>query len=303
MNATGRGPSSRDAMRRRLAAAFCAGLVLAGPQCTRSPEPPRACTDEDALALFDERIAPLFADGRVSTCNQCHLSGVELSLYARGDPCTTMACMVESGVVSLGEPEDSLVLDWILRAEPSSTLITAEVIDAEHDAVLEWIEYNARCGATVCPPIENPCGAASASTCEVPLSNDDTGRKPFADPGDCREVTIEAGFAALVYSWRGRCYPCHFDDRPDGNEDAPRWIHTGDCDLGAVETMHDAIELGLLDAANPSQSLLLLKPLAIAAGGVEHGGGDKMHDTEDSAYLDFLAWIERWAQCRAQSSP
>jgi hypothetical protein len=288
-------------MRLRLTAAFLGGLALAGPQCTLDePDAPRACTDEAALALFDQRIAPLLSGDKVSSCNECHLSGIELSLYARADPCTTMACMVESGIVDLTRPDDSLVLDWILRAEPGSPLITEQVIRSEHDAVREWIDYNARCGATVCEPVQNPCGTATAATCEVPSSAAADGRKPFADPGDCRDVTIEAGFAALVYSWRGRCYPCHFDSRPDGNEDAPRWVHDDECDLGAVESMHDVIELGLLDANDPSQSLLLLKPLAIAAGGVEHGGGDKMHDADDPAYRDFLAWIERWAQCRNQ---
>jgi hypothetical protein len=282
---------------RRIGTGFATGFLLAITQCDAGAEP-RACTDDDALELFDERIAPLLSGDRLTTCNQCHLSGVELSLYARGDPCSTMACMVESGIVDLDAPDDSLVLDWILRAEPDSSLVTDQVIRAEHDAVAEWIEFNARCGATVCAPVENPCGTPTAATCEVPISTPGSGRKPFADPGDCRDLTLEAGFAALVYSWRGRCYPCHFDSRPDDYDDAPRWIHDGGCSVGAVETMHDVLELGLIDLADPEASLLLRKPLAQAAGGVAHGGGEKMHDTVDPAYRDFLAWIERFAACK-----
>jgi len=205
--------------------------------------------------------------------------------------------MRDDGVVDLDSPSDSLVLDWIDRAEPASELITKDVIQAEHDAMLEWIEYNAQCGASVCPPIENPCGTGGAGTCDVPLSNPSSGNRPFDDPGDCRDATLEAGFATLVYSWRGRCFPCHFDSHEDAPLDAPRWISDAACDVGALQTMRNAIELGLVDPVDPAQSLLLLKPLAEAEGGVEHGGHDKFADTADPAYQDMLAWIERWSAC------
>jgi hypothetical protein len=171
------------------------------------------------------------------------------------------------------------------------------VIESEYDAMREWIEYNASCGKTVCAPIENPCGADTAGTCERPPSHTGSGNRPFDDPGDCRDTTLEAGFATLVYSWRGRCYPCHFDSFVDESVDAPRWISDASCDLGALQTMRNVEERGLLDREDPAQSLLLLKPLAIAAGGVEHGGHDKFAGKDDPAYQDMLAWIERWAAC------
>ena len=257
----------------------------------------RACTDDEALAVFDERIAPLLSDDRVSTCNECHLSGVDLKLYAQDDPCATMACMVESGIVDLDSPDDSLVLAWIDRASPASELITAEVIAEEHDAMRDWIRYSARCGGTVCPPIENPCGSTAVEPCETPPSAPSSGRKPFDDPGDCEDLTMEQGFDALVYSWRGRCYPCHFDSKADDTPEAPKWVHDGACGIGATETMHNALALGLVDIEHPEQSLLLLKPLAEDAGGVEHGGGDKFHDLGDPAYQDFLQWLQRWSAC------
>jgi len=276
------------------------GLGLGLADCERDEG--WVCSDGESLDLFERRIAPLLSGERQTTCNECHLAGVDLGIYGKGDPCTTMACMVESGIVDLETPDDSLVLDWILRAEPASELITDDVIRAEHDAVLEWIRYNAECGAEVCAPVENPCGPPPSGSCDVPVSSSGSGRKPWDDPGDCRDATLEAGFGALVYSWRGRCFPCHFDSHVGEPLDAPRWIVDGECNLGALQSMRNVVELGLLDAQNPANSLLLLKPLAVDAGGVEHGGHDKFAGVEDSAYQDFLAWIERWAQCQAATS-
>jgi hypothetical protein len=42
----------------------------------------------------------------------------------------------------------------------------------------------------------------------------------------------------------------------------------------------------------PRASPLLLKPLAVAAGGVVHGGGDVFADTTDADYATLLAWVE-----------
>jgi hypothetical protein len=281
---------------RRFGSALALGLALGSTHCDRNDDE-YVCESDDSLELYERRIAPLMSGEHQSSCNECHLAGVDLGIYAQNDPCATMQCMVEKGIVDLDRPDDSLVLDWILRAEPTSKLITADVIESEHDAMLEWIEYNASCGKTVCAPIENPCGPGTAGTCERPPSNTGSGNRPWDDPGDCRDTTLEAGFATLVYSWRGRCYPCHFDSFVDESVDAPRWISDASCDLGALQTMRNVAERGLLDREDPAQSLLLLKPLAVAAGGVEHGGHDKFAGTDDPAYQDMLAWIERWAAC------
>jgi hypothetical protein len=100
-----------------------------------------------------------------------------------------------------------------------------------------------------------------------------------------------------VYSWRGRCYACHFADNPDPPEGATPWIEVGGCEIASLSTMRNVIREGYIDFADPTQSLLLLKPLAESAGGVEHGGGDKFHDKEDPAYGDFLAWVDRYVRC------
>lgn len=287
-----------------MAVVFLLGAVAAN--CVEpEPETERVyvCTDDDALDLFEARIAPLLASDRQTTCNQCHLSGIDLGIYVQADPCATMACMVESGIVDLDHPGDSLVLSWILRARaegdgPNSELITEDVIEAEHDAVLQWIEYNAGCGVDVCAPVENPCGGTAVAQCEVPSSSATHGSRPFDDPGDCSDHTLEAGFAELVYGWRGRCSPCHLDSHDGPPLDAPRWVHDGSCELGSLLTMHHVVESGLLDRATPANSLLLLKPLSIGQGGVMHGGHEKMAGKDDPAYVDFLHWIERWAACQ-----
>jgi hypothetical protein len=281
-------------------------LGVAGANCNEPelvPEREYLCTDDDALDLYQARIAPLLTAEQPSTCNQCHLSGIDLGIYTQADPCATMACMVEQGIVDLDDPEASLVLTWIVRAEdqgdgPNSDLITQDVIDAEHDAMLQWIEYNAGCGADVCAPVENPCGGTTAAKCERPPSGIMEPPREFDDPGDCSEHTLEAAFSELVYPWRGRCTPCHTDAWDGPPEDAPRWMNEDGCELGSLLTMRRVVDTGLVDAANPSASLLLLKPLAVADGGVEHGGHDKFADTTDPAYIDFLRWIERWAACQ-----
>lgn len=61
--------------------------------------------------------------------------------------------------------------------------------------------------------------------------------------------------------------------------------------------MRNVLDGGLVDLSAPAASLLLLKPLAESAGGVMHGGHDKFANQDDPAYVDFLAWIEREAEC------
>jgi hypothetical protein len=256
-----------------------------------------SCSASSNTDVYERRIAPLLTDDRPSTCNECHLSGVDLSLYVKRSPCKTMACMVDQGVVDLDSPDDSLVLDWILRAEPAG-LITQDVIDAEHDGVRQWIEYMNRCGPEVCQPYANPCGKEKDEfTCDL---SEPRGPSPYADPGDCSDATLEALWYSKVYAWRQRCYPCHFVtfDVEASNLDSPLWIEVGDCEIGSLRTFRNAQEAGYLDPDDPMQSLLLLKPLEEDLGGVEHGGNPKIHSTHEGAYIDFVSFLARYAGCR-----
>lgn len=238
--------------------------------------------------LFEKRIAPLLATDRPKSCNTCHLSGVDMAMFVQGDACQTMACLDARGLVDLTDPASSTVLSWISRADPASPLIDQKVIDEEYAGFLAWIEASAECG--LCYTGDAPCGEPVEATCAA----DDPKNDEYVDPGDCSALTREALFRHNVYAWRDRCFPCHFDNK---DYVAPKWVATGACDLASLQTMRNVLDSGLVNLDQPDQSLLLLKPLAESAGGVEHGGGDKFHDAEDVAYLDFRAWIRREADC------
>ncbi len=47
----------------------------------------------------------------------------------------------------------------------------------------------------------------------------------------------------------------------------------------------------LVDVEDPDDSALLRKPLTVAAGGAEHGGGAQFAALEDWQYVRMLAWI------------
>jgi hypothetical protein len=254
------------------------------------------CSDEGRTTLYEKRIKPLLEEDRPKSCNQCHLSGVDLSLFIRDDPCQTMACMVNQGIVDLGAPESSLLLSWIDRAAPESDGITDAVLAEERQGVLEWIEQSAQCG--LCAEQAGACGGEEPGTmsdCEI--HHDDPSTYSTEDPGDCSDKTLEVLFSSTFFPWRGRCFPCHFDGFEEEVPDAPKWIGVGACGAASLATMRRVIERGYVDVEDPTQSLYLLKPLEEELGGVEHGGGDKMHSTDEEGYQAMLYWATRYADC------
>lgn len=256
------------------------------------------CSSESGLSLYQKRIEPLLLDERPKSCNQCHLSGVDLALFLREDPCTSMACLKNQGLVNFEDPESSVVLAWIDRANPESDLITDQVIREERDGFLEWITFNATCGERVCGSIQDACAPVdgSPSNCEVGVDV----RKLHDAPGeDCSSRSLEQLFLQNVYAWRGRCFPCHFEGAASEKLGAPVWVDdAGNCETASLRTMHNVFRRHLVDMVTPLESKLLLKPLAVSKGGVEHGGGDKFHNRDDQAYQDFEAWILRAADCK-----
>jgi hypothetical protein len=259
--------------------------------------PSEAACQLKPTQTFHERIEPLLSEDRVTTCNQCHLSGVDLSAFARETPCKTWACLVDQGLVDTASPEDSRILSWIERASPDSDLITPQVITAERDAFRDWIEANAACPGA-CAGVA--CGAPDGG----PACSDgtrDLGEPPPVPEGEdargCSDVELEQAFYDDVYTWRGRCFPCHFETEPDADKDAPRWISTvGNCQTGSAVTLKRVLSLGLIDTETPTASLLLQKPLAISGGGVTHGGGAKF-TSDDPAFLSFQRFVMHYQQC------
>ena len=272
--------------------------IALGVSCGQSEEAmPAACVDQSGTAIYDRRIAPLLSDDRPKSCNACHLSGIDMTLFVRSTPCETMACLAELGLVNLEAPEQSQVLGWIDRAKPLSPLIDADVVQAEHDGFMEWIQHNAECGRFEC------AGVVCSARERQPFC--DVAPEPFAaaDPGvdgaDCSDLALERMFKDTIYASRGRCYPCHFEAE---KEAAPEAIHfidqSGSCDEASLETMHAVIDAGLVDVKDPLNSLLLLKPLAEGGGGVPHHGDQKFTPTGDPGYENFVSWLKRYAACR-----
>lgn len=251
----------------------------------------------DAGAFYQQRIAPLLATDHPKTCNQCHLSGVDLNLFVRDDMCETRACLFELGLVDRQNPDDSLVLSWIKRAQPESELITEEVIEEEYEGFREFVGQMARCGGESCKGVHCP---STARDVECGPADDVPEDAPPVVPPDtgCDDLALETAFRDTVYVWRDRCFPCHFTSEKLADLDAPRWIDVeGGCVAGSLKTFHNVVQGGYVNLAHPDRSFLLLKPLGKENGGVEHGGGDKFHGPEDPSYISFYSFLTHYAEC------
>jgi hypothetical protein len=254
------------------------------------------CDPNDLGALFQKKIKPLVTKGQPTTCNQCHLSGVDLGMFVQETPCKSMACMKEKGMVDFSDPKASQVLAWIAKAKPQSELITTDVQANEHKAFYEWIHWSSQCHASTCGDIQDPCGAGA----QPPPPVD----KPML--GGCDETSLADAFDKLVYKWRDRCSHCHAPYGKDHKSSgAPGWLHQDPGAGGSLYTMYGVLGLpGLpgqpvINTAKPVDSLWLRKPLHKASiGGVTHGGGQKYKNTADETYQDSLKWIQLYAACK-----
>ena len=264
------------------------------------------CEDEAQGALYDRYIEPLVTDAHPASCNDCHLAGVDLSMWVRDTPCQSMACMVNLDLVSLSEPEASRVLEFITQGDPVSELITDEVRQREYDGFLEWITWSATCHEAVCPTYEDACATDGAST---PLP------EGVASPlGACDEDALTELFLDKVMAWEGRCASCHWTDGSGrgANPTAPVFFAQTSDGSWARGTMYSLIGLGAVDLERPEASELLTKPLAEGASvttsigtvvGIAHGGGDKIHVEDNEAeqtLYDFVDWIAYYADCSAR---
>lgn len=263
------------------------------------------CSTSDLSATWERYIAPLLTDAHPSSCNECHLAGVDLGMFIQDEPCASMACLVDVGWADLDDPESSRVLDFILQGEPASELITDDVIQREHDGFLEWILWASECQDEVCGTIDDPCDASTGESVLAP--------EVLTPLGQCDEEALVQSFSDKVFHWHGRCWSCHVD----GGESRDEWpgtmffTWTDDPEQSARQTMYNLIGLGTIDVLDPPASTLLTKPLAedlavtTAAGtsvGIAHGGGDKFSLDEhgeftDQTYADFLAWILEYSAC------
>ncbi|MCA9710553.1 MAG: hypothetical protein KDK70_32225 [Myxococcales bacterium] len=249
-----------------------------------STAPPTACS-EDALSEMYVRYVEPFVSGAVPTsCSQCHMTGIDMSLYAQDTPCATMACMVEMGAVDLDDPQGSTLLSQIMLGDPQSSVFD---VSEEHAAMLEWIEWSAQCHGEVCGDLETPA-------CTSGTGASSTGVNPI---GDCSEDDLLVEFWNSVIVDRGRCLTCHSDYgqelgtfgacqsnadcmepqicgeglcRAPGPWQAPHmfegvdgpldWENPAHRQLG-LNTMYNMVALGQIDEDDPLESALLVKPL------------------------------------------
>lgn len=281
------------------------------PQPADGGPPDGGPCDPAALdGLFAARIAPLLDEDHVASCNRCHFGGVDFSAFARPSPCESMACLVDLGWADLDAPEESLLLTFIDRAvdagpapdggEPPG--ITAGSIAAEHEAMLEWLTFSAACHDEVCGDVacvHPDAGSLDGGGPVAPELVYDGGCGPpvVSDDPACTPAAELALFLEEIWVWKGRCEHCH-SEASTVTSALPRWMAdpaSADAPVRTLCTIHNA---GYLDVDSPAQSLLLLKPLATAHGGVAHGGGTKFSSPEDAAYQSFLAYAEQYASCR-----
>ena len=258
-----------------------------------TPVDQKTCSKAKATDLFNKRIAPLLKPGQPKSCNQCHLAGVDLSLFLSDTPCRSMACLLSKGLVDTKTPEASELIAMVDKGKPLSDLITPEVLAKERQGLIDWIIWSDKCHEEVCGDIEKPCGI-------------DTGTKPpmtLPMLGQCSEDDLLAVFQARVWSWRDRCSSCHapVGGPAEGNKPNPEagplfMRRTQEVD-GPIYTMYQIIGTDLINLKQPEASLLLTKPLKVSAGGVPHGGHDKFQSKSDKNYQNGLAWIKHYADC------
>lgn len=308
------------------------GLLLAGcmPRPSADPAPmPEApsCAPEEAAFVYRRRIAPLIADDRPASCNQCHLQGIDLSAFVRADACTSMACLLSKDMVDFEAPEDSKILGLIDRARGGPT---PEIAEEEHAGFLAWIRYSARCHAKACGEIANACEpplepepvidqgppdrGVDAAVVELDAGVADAGADQAvfdAQPPDMRRLAVVPDhlepcspgqlitqFQWRVMRWKGRCNHCHADDGlTRGIRGAPLWMVDRSDFEAARQTAQRVLERGYVNLEAPAESLVLVKPLHRRYGGIEHGGGNKFTRDTDPAYLDFKDWVEAVARC------
>lgn len=309
-------------------------LILGGCMPRPSADPPApadevlSCAPDEAAFVYRQRIEPLVSGGRAASCNQCHLQGIDLSAFVRGDACQSMACLLSKEMVDFESPEDSRILGLIDRARGGPTPAIAE---EEHAGFLAWIRYSARCHAAACDPIADPCGLAGDAAVEPPSVDAgppsldaaldagvaDAAPMDAAPPVDaqapdmrrydlvpdhlepCSPGQLVTQFQLRVMiPWRRRCHHCHADDGlTRGIRGAPLWMVDREDFQAARETVQRILERGYVTPEAPDTSLILLKPLHQRYGGVEHGGGNKFTRDTDPAYLDFKSWTDAIARC------
>ncbi len=296
-------------------------LLLAAVGCSQA-----AAGDPDPLAIFNQRIIPIFRSEKPSSCVQCHLSSVDLKEYILPSAEKTFLSLRDQGLIDLEAPEKSKILELIKMgekdADEGARLIHAKTRQAEYEAFAAWIAACVRDERLRNLP---PLSAAERAGPEV----------PDAVIRHARKSHIVESFARSIWSQRLRCFPCHtpFELDPQNRRQAAafktmkqlkeRYGEEKVKQLGFIRETPEATlqrfvemsrnvprnQLPMINLQEPLHSLLLQKPLArLPAKGadgkigdasnempVSHGGGIKMH-LNDPAYKAFASWLIDYAK-------
>jgi hypothetical protein len=231
-------------------------------------------SDITALAVFENRILPIFQAKKPSSCTECHLSGVDLKDYIHQSQEKTFASLVSVGLVDVEKPDESKILQFISRRPEQPNLITDKVRQQEHDAFQAWIRV----------AVKDPNLLAAKSSESIgPQMPDEVIRH-------ARKDRVLASFIENVWTEVGRCAACH---SPDQNQKQVKehgeqvsWITLDD----PQSTLNHMVDAGIVNIEEPLESMLITKPTMQ----VEHGGGQKMV-VGDRTYKQFRRFIDDYA--------
>lgn len=278
-----------------------------------------------ALELFERRIMPIFRSPEPSSCVQCHLASVDLKEYILPSHEKTFVSLRDQGLIDLGDPEKSKILQLIRMGEKDldegARLIHQETREAEYEAFAAWIIA---------------CCNDSRLRELPPLSADERARpeKPDAVIRHARKSRVVDSFVRNVWSQRMRCFPCHtpfeidetnprhqaaIKTRRELAEQYPELVSRLDIFEETPEaTLQAFIERSrhtpsghfpLINLQEPRKSLLVLKPMSklpakdengrfhppSSVEPISHMGGLKMHPN-DQSYKSIVTWIQDYAK-------
>ncbi len=234
-----------------------------------------AKNDDSALAVFDNRILPIFQSTKPSSCSECHLSGVNLKEYIRSTQQETFVSLVSAGMIDVKKPDDSKILRFINRTPEKPSLVTEEIRKQESEAFRAWIR------AAVADP-QLMAAKEKASPIGPQL--------PPEVIRHARQDRVLASFIDNIWNEVGRCAACHSPDRNQKqvkeHGEQVSWIKLRD----PQATLSYMVENELINADDPIKSLILMKPTMQ----IKHGGGQKMV-IGDRTYKQFRRFIEDYA--------
>lgn len=278
-------------------------------------------TDSSAIALFNERIMPIFRSPKPSSCVQCHLAAVDLKNYIKPSHEETFLSLRDQGLIDVASPKESKILTLIHMGEKDadkrSKLIHEKTRKAEFEAFAAWIE--------ACCHDSDLIKRQSADGFEPARPE-----SPDAVIRHARKSRVVDSFVRNVWSQRMRCFPCHTPHEidpanPQHKKPAERQLELVKKFGQKVNLFQETPEktlqqwivnsrisskrhLPMLNREDPRKSLIILKPTAklpakkedgqfekpSSVEPVSHMGGLKMH-VDDQSYKAIVGWIQDYA--------